>query len=229
MEEKMLRTGSVILIFHLALMFQACDALSLFYASPKQETEEFRMTQEEIRNGVEQLKVENKNLQRRIDTLREENQRIRDENGNKIAEIIRENELLNEQIDKLKEENTRTSDENQILTERLAKLQLEYETLSAQSYEPEEDMGKRRVKVLSGDGDLNSAKEMAKTLRTMGYEIKSVDYAPRPNFSRNTVFFAPQFREEAGHLVDRLGADAVSKPLSWSSVFDLIVVTGKAP
>jgi hypothetical protein len=87
-----------------------------------------------------------------------------------------------------------------------------------------------RIKVLSGDGDLNSAKEAAKKLRNMGYNIKLIDLAPRPNFSRNTVFFAPKFKNEAKSLAPGLGgAVTIFKPLSWSSVFDIIVVTGKNP
>jgi hypothetical protein len=83
--------------------------------------------------------------------------------------------------------------------------------------------------VLSGYGDLNSAKEMAEMLKAMGYRVKSIDYASRSSFSRNTVFFAPEFKKEAEMLVSRLGGDMILKPLSWYSIFDLVVVTGKNP
>jgi phage host-nuclease inhibitor protein Gam len=228
----MIRACLIIFIVHLCFIFQGCATSEHLEGSSKEEAEEFKMTKEEMWNEMERLKVENANLQRQIDTLREENQRIRDENENKIAEmrdenenkiaeVKDENELLNEQINKLKEENKTIGDENQVLTEKLTKLQLQYEL--------EKDIGKLRVKVLSGDGDLSSAKEMAKKLKNMGYQIKLFGYAPRSNFFRNTVFFAPKFQKKGKHLAFSLGGNTISKPLSWSSIFDLIVVTGKSP
>lgn len=217
----MIRACLIIFIVHLCFIFQGCATSEHLEGSSKEEAEEFKMTKEEMWNEMERLKVENANLQRQIDTLREENQRIRDENENKIAEVKDENELLNEQINKLKEENKTIGDENQVLTEKLTKLQLQYEL--------EKDIGKLRVKVLSGDGDLSSAKEMAKKLKNMGYQIELFGYAPRSNFFRNTVFFAPKFENEAKRLVLSLGGNAITKPVTWSSIFDLIVVTGKSP
>jgi len=228
----MIRACLIIFIVHLCFIFQGCATSEHLEGSSKEEAEEFKMTKEEMGNEVQRLKVENANLQRQIDTLREKNQRIRDENENKIAEmrdenknkiaeVKDENELLNEQINKLKEENKTIGDENQVLTEKLTKLQLQHEL--------EKDIGKLRVKVLCGDGDLSSGKEMAKKLKNMGYQIKLFGYAPRSNFFRNTVFFAPKFQKRGKHLAFSLGGNTISKPLSWSSIFDLIVVTGKSP
>ena len=217
----MIRACLIIFIVHLCFIFQGCATSEHLEGSSKEEAEEFKMTKEEMWNEMERLKVENANLQRQIDTLREEDQRIRDENENKIAEVKDENELLNEQINKLKEENKTIGDENQVLTAKLTKLQLQHEL--------EKDIGKLRVKVLCGDGDLSSGKEMAKKLKNMGYQIELFGYAPRSNFFRNTVFFAPKFENEAKRLVLSLGGNAITKPVTWSSIFDLIVVTGKSP
>jgi outer membrane protein OmpA-like peptidoglycan-associated protein len=90
-----------------------------------------------------------------------------------------------------------------------------------------EDMQKIKIKVLSGDGNLGSAKEMAKKLRNMGYKIEFIDHAPRSSFRQNTVFFTPKFQCEATRLVSSLGSNTIVTPLSWYSVFDLIIVTGK--
>ena len=97
----------------------------------------------------------------------------------------------------------------------------------SESYDLVEDMRKTKIKVLSGDGNLDSAKEMAKKLRNMGYKIEFIDHAPRSSFRRNTVFFAPEFQYEAKRLVSSLGGNTIVNPLSWYSVFDLIIVTGK--
>jgi len=143
-------------------------------------------------------------------------------------------ELLHSQINKSKEENQKISKENQILYEKIADLRLKHQTFPSKRFrtqkklvEPEKDIRKFKIKVLSGDGDLNSAKEIAKKLRSIGYKIKLIDQAPRSNFLRNTVFFAPRFQNKAKQLASRLDGNTISKALSWSSVFDLIVVTGK--
>ena len=70
---------------------------------------------------------------------------------------------------------------------------------------------------------------MAEKLKKMGYSINSIGYAPRSNFLRNTVYFAPEFKDEAEQLVVSLGGNRKSKPLNWPSVFDLIIVTGESP
>jgi hypothetical protein len=62
----------------------------------------------------------------------------------------------------------------------------------------------------------------------MGYETESIDFAPRFNFSRNTVYFVPEFQDEARRLALNLGGNAILKPLDWYSVFDVIVVASKA-
>ncbi len=53
-----------------------------------------------------------------------------------------------------------------------------------------------------------------------------IDRAPRADFPVNTVYFAAGCEEEATRVAGQLGKGTVSKPLSWPSVFDLIIVTG---
>jgi len=227
MEEKMFRAYLIILILHLGLIFQGCVALEYLDGSSEEEIKRFKMTKEEMRDEMERLKIENAKLQEQINTPREENQRIKDENEKKMASMIDQNERLNEEIDKLKKDRQKISDENQVLTEKLNKPELKYTTASSKSYELKKDIRKSKIKVLSGDGNLNSARKMAKNLRNMGYKIKLIHYASRSSFLRNTVYFAPKFQKEAKRLVLSLGDNAISKPLTWPSVFDLIVVTGK--
>ena len=100
---------------------------------------------------------------------------------------------------------------------------------SSESYDLVEDMRKTKIKVLSGDGNLDSAKEMANMLRNMGYKTEFIDHASSSSFRRNTVFFAPKFQYEAKRLVSSLGGNTIVRPLSWYSIFDLIIVTGKNP
>ena len=225
----MSRAYLIIVILHLALIFQGCAPLEYLDGSSEEETRKFKMTKDEMWNEIEKLKAENADLQGQINSLSEENQRIRDENESNMASMRDQNEVLNEQVNRLKEENQRITDDNQLLAKRLAELQLKHETLASGSYELEKDIGKLKIKVLSGDGNLNSAKEMASKLRNMDYKIELIHYAPRSNFLRDTVYFAPKFQKEAERLAFSLGGNTVVKPLSWTSVFDLIAVTGKNP
>ena len=225
----MSRTYLIILILHLGFVFQGCAPLEYLDGSPKEEIERFKMTKEEMWNEMERLKTENVDLQSQINVLREENQRIRDENEKEMAGMKDENEALNEQINMLKEESQRASDENQVLAKKLTDLQPKYKTHSPESDELKRDIGKLKIKVLSGDGNLHSAKDMAKRLMNMGYKIGAILYAPRSDFSQDTVYFAPEFQEGAKRLLPSLGSNAISKPLTWPSVFDLIIVTGKTP
>ena len=82
------------------------------------------------------------------------------------------------------------------------------------------------VKVLTGSGGLISARKMARRLKNMGCKVNKIGYAPK-RFSKNTVFYARGFRNEAKGIVGRLGGETIAKPLTWQSIFDIIVVTGK--
>jgi septal ring factor EnvC (AmiA/AmiB activator) len=153
----------------------------------------------------------------------------KDEMWDEMEKLKTENQRLRTQINIFKKDNQRIKDENKGLAAKLATLQHESETVSSKAYELKKDIPTVRMKVLSGDGDLNSAKEMAKKLRTMGYEIELIHYAPRSNFLQNKVYSTPKFQDEAKRIVVELGGNTIYKPLSWPSIFDIIVTTGKHP
>ena len=83
-----------------------------------------------------------------------------------------------------------------------------------------------RLKVLSGDGKIDSARRMSKRLTALGYRVESVGLAQSSDYPANTVYFAANSKKEARALASRLGRDTIVKPLTWKSVFSLIVVTG---
>lgn len=120
-----------------------------------------------------------------------------------------ETEALKKQIDELKAQRDAIRNEKTVLEENLAKLRAV------------------RIKVLTGDGKLASASQMAEMVTAMGYKIEKVDKAPTASFSRHTVFYAPDFRKDADNITKRLGGNAVARPLSWPSIFNIIVVAGK--
>ena len=87
-----------------------------------------------------------------------------------------------------------------------------------------------RVKVLSGDGDPESALLVADVLREKGYEVGDVGVAPSEGFEAHAVFFAEGFADAARAIAREIGHGTNSmigiRPLTWSSVYDVIVVTG---
>jgi predicted RNase H-like nuclease (RuvC/YqgF family) len=84
-----------------------------------------------------------------------------------------------------------------------------------------------KIKVLSGDNSLPSAKKAASKLKKNGYTVKRVDMAPSSKFSGNLVFYSKGMKREAEAIAKLFGGNTRTKPLSWPSVFDIIFVTGK--
>lgn len=85
-----------------------------------------------------------------------------------------------------------------------------------------------KIKVLAGDGNIASARSLSKRLGKLGYPVKLIDKAPRSDFKVNTIFFAPGYQAAAATLAKQLGRGAVSKPLTWQSIFNIIIVTGRS-
>jgi hypothetical protein len=81
-----------------------------------------------------------------------------------------------------------------------------------------------KVKVLSGNGKLPTARQMSKRLIGMGYRVADIGTASRADYTANTIYFAPDYKAEAQRLAARLGGKTIAKPLTWSSVFHIIVV-----
>ena len=81
-----------------------------------------------------------------------------------------------------------------------------------------------RLKVLSGNGKMSSAKKMAGRLTKLGYKVEVVGMATTPDYATDTVYYKPGFEKKAADMAQKLGGRTLTKPISWSSVFDIIVV-----
>lgn len=213
----MFRVCLLVLFVLVAPVFQGCGALGFFKGDSKEGVKETEAGKEQVAKEVTRLRMENINLKKKVDILKKENEEIRKENLREIAKVEVKSGALNEELMKLREENQKIVNENRLLKERL------------QRFTQKKDLRELKIKVLSGDGNFSSAKRMAKRLMGMDYEIRLIGFAPRSNFKKNTVYFAPKFEKEGRSLVSSLGANTVLKPLTWSSIFDLIVVTVKNP
>ncbi len=211
----MFRVCLLILFVFVAPFFQGCGALEFFKGDSKEESKETGASKEEVTNEVTRLKIENRDLKKEIDILKKANKEIRENNRTEIAKAEGRWESLNKELRKSKEQNQKITNNNKPLKEKFQKF--------------EKNLLEVKIKVLSGDGNLRSAKQMAKRLTGMGYKIERIAYAPRSNFKKTSVYFSPKFENEGRRLVSSLGANTVLKPLTWSSIFDLVVVTAKNP
>jgi hypothetical protein len=86
-----------------------------------------------------------------------------------------------------------------------------------------------KIKVLAGDGNIASARSLSKRLAKMGYRVKLIDKAPRSDFDATVVYYGTDHRATAETMAKRLGSGAATRPLTWPSDFDIIVVTGRQP
>jgi len=225
----MSRSLLITLILCVGFILYGCAALEYADGSSKDEIEKFKMSKDKMWNELKKARNENIRLQDQLRALDKENQRTKDEHGNRIKELRDQNELLNEQLIEVKEGNQRLTDENRALAKKLATRQGEYGAPVSESYELGKCLRGLKIKVLSGDGDLNSAREMSKRLKEQGCEIESIHYASRSDFSQNTVYSKPECENKAKRLVSFLGVDTICKPLTWPSAYDIIIVTVNNP
>lgn len=84
---------------------------------------------------------------------------------------------------------------------------------------------KSKIKVLSGSGAIVSALAMAKRLESMGYNVANTGMAPTTEFPNYKVFYSKNNAAQAKRLAGQIGSNAVTAPLTWKSVYDIIVVT----
>jgi len=244
----MLRTCALILAMIMGFVLYGCDS---FDSNPK---ERVKMSKSEMYAELEKLKAGKGKLQKQIDIDKEVSQNLKVENEKKIAYLSERNRSLSQVIHKLKRKVHNLTDDNYALIEKLDKIQADYkispdklENVQAEDETPPEKpenvqaedktspleantavktIEQLKVKVLYGDGNPNSAVELAKRIRNMGYNLQFVDKAPQSNFRITTIFFAPDFKPEANRLMSSLGGKIMLKSLSWPSKFDLIAVTG---
>lgn len=218
-----------LLILALFISLEGCAAtIAKIDGTTEEELKKFNMSKDQIE--VEELKSENQKLRSRINVLKRAQEKSRElekqigtlkeqveierneksESVKKISELEAEKNEFERQVSGLEQEKN-------LLKKRVSNLELG------------KNIGKFGIKVLCGNGDIRSAKQIAERMKKMGYQIKMIDFAPRKTFKRHTIFFALNFGKEAERLVIDLGGETIAKPITWPSKFDFIVVTGKNP
>jgi len=210
---------------------QGCGSFD-FLKSDTGDNPQAEMPESPPQNETERLRMENSSLQQQIAYTKKVSRKSLEECQETLEGTKTEQEALREEIAKLRQANYRMALENKALKEQSRKtvagrtwaLKREGQT-SSRSNKPTP----LKIKVLTGDGDLDTARQMTKKLMKLDYDIRHIGYAPRSDFKKNIIFFKPSSKKTGTRLLSELGGNTVMRPLTWSSMFDIIIVTGGKP
>jgi len=193
------------------LTTSGCSTLGFFDKSSKDDVERSKASIAHLNDQLADLNKELDALKKEVQELKEEAQMEEEEAGTEEGSLTGQAGTVTEK--QIQEEVIESKTEKKKTTEEQPAIQGK-----------EVDLKTLKVKVLSGNGKLSSAREMSKKLIRMGYKIEDIDLAPRKDFTVNTIYFASNYQKEAQHLAARLGGKTISKPMTWSSNFHIIVV-----
>jgi len=228
----MFRRVSVVFVMILCMTMSGCAAMRHVDGSSDEDMKKFRASKDELWNEMEKLEQYNEacrrtiqekkgeidqltkqvaNLNKDIEGLKTEVAPAKGVTKNEIAKPDGEDKSLKDQVSPVKEK-----------TITVDKKDAPQTTTVEKGVEPKVF----RVKVLSGNGKMSSAGAMSEKLKKLGYKIENTGLAPRSNFDVIMIYFAPDYKSEAQHVAKQLGGGAITKPLTWPSVFHMIVVTG---
>jgi outer membrane murein-binding lipoprotein Lpp len=190
-------------------------------AKLEDETKTLRSQVTELNDKIDELDEKTNDLSRNVDDFNAQLSSL----SVRISDLNSQTDVITEKVDRI---NTTVHQINNIKTQSDISIGVDKRLKDLENkITTEKEITKIKVKVLSGDGNLASAKKMSGVLKGFGYNINKVGYAKRDNFLVNTVFFASGYEEEADKIAKQLGGKSISLPLTWTSTFDIIVVTGK--
>jgi len=170
---------------------------------------------------VAELDQKNKELATR-------NEKLQAENNDLMKQAAVKDDLLQKKSEEIAKQDAKQAEMVNEMDRMKAQLAKSREVAIEESPAAKKQAGLKsiRLKVLSGDGKIDSARQMAKRIASMGYKVENVGMADNSDYPTVTVYFAPKYNKEAKALAKKLGKETITKPLSWKSVFNIIVVTG---
>jgi predicted RNase H-like nuclease (RuvC/YqgF family) len=174
-----------------------------------------------LAKNVAELDQKNKEIAAQIERLQAENNDLK-------KQIAVKDALLQKNTEEIAKQEAKQAEMVNEMDRMKAQLAISREVTIEESPAAKKQAGLKslRIKVLSGDGKIDSARQMAKRISSMGYEVGSVEIADHSDYPVIIVYFAPKYKKEAKTLAAKLGKETAVKPLYWKSVFNLIVVTG---
>jgi hypothetical protein len=156
------------------------------------------------------------------------NEKLQAENNDLRKQAAEKDDLLQKKSEEIAKQDAKQAEMVNEVDRMKAQLSKSREVAIEESPAAKKEAGLKsiRLKVLSGDGKIDSARQMAKRIASMGYKVETVGMADNSDYPASTVYFAPKYNKEAKALARKLGKETITKPLSWKSVFSIIVVTG---
>lgn len=225
----MSRRVLTVLVMLICMTSYGCAGMTSFDGDSDNEAEKLNKSKGELWNEVKSLKQSNEESRRII----LEKQKDIDQLNNQTVDLNKEIEALKLEVQQAKEmmqtEIVKTDTEDKSIEDQSNPLKDEPVDIVEKTIpDIRIDPKNLKVKVLSGDGRISSAKAMLRSLTKMGYKAENIGMASRSNFDVTTIYFAPEYKNEAQHLAAQLGGGAVSKSLTWPSIFHIIVVSVEA-
>jgi hypothetical protein len=156
------------------------------------------------------------------------NEQLQAENNDLKTQAAVKDDLLQKKSEEIAKQDAKQAEMVNEMDRMKAQLAKSREVAVVESPAAKKQAGLKsiRIKVLSGDGKIDSARQMAKRVTAMGYKVENVGMADNSDYPASTIYFAPKYNQEAKTLAKKLGKETITKPLSWKSVFNIIVVTG---
>ncbi len=178
----------------------------------KDDNDAYKRSIQEKDGQIDRLNKQLSTMSREIETLKAETQQAPIVMQKAIPKTEGSEAVLKDQVSALK-------DKSSAFEEKAA----------AQTAVAEKGAGAKalRLKVLSGNGKISSAQAMSKKLKALGYRVEDTGLASRTNYRVHTVYYAAGYKSQAQRLAAQLGSGTVSAPLTWPSVFNVIVVAGR--
>ncbi len=205
--------SAVIILTSLMFLLSGCSMFRYLDGSQDSEVLSFH-TGEKVNAQGETESMERK----RIEIEKRAQQQIKEEGEKREQEFSQERSQMKDEIGTLKQQIASLSMETKGLKETQKQEALQNVALSISIQES-------KIKVLSGSGSILSALDMVKKLEAMGYKVGVTDMAPTTEFPKDKVFYSKGKEELAMRLAGQISNNAVTAPLTWNSIFDIIVVT----
>ncbi|MEN6465088.1 MAG: LytR C-terminal domain-containing protein [Syntrophaceae bacterium] len=202
-----------VLVLVMVVSFLGC-------ASVKKDNSGCQQMLRDVHQDLVQCRGENAALAKAKDELavvkKEEQAGIKRLQNENIALSLQVKELQ-DQLDKSKKDAAIAAVEKKIAAQGVAQS-------PAKASAPAAAKSKNRIKVLYGNGKPASAKKLSAKLSSLGYKVEKTGSAARSNYRHNMVYYAKDAKPAAQKLAKQLKAE--SKPLTWKSEFNIVVVAG---
>ena len=233
-----MKRGIILFIFLISIfLLSGCAVLRYLDGSSDEDIKTFNMSRKDLLREMANLQSVNETRKESLDRQQVAINKL-DEQGKANLKAISERQA---QIEKLEKEKVALLEENMKLKtaaapkeDALVEMQAREKAQASAAVEMQTRekaqaaaAKKLRIKVLTGTGKFSAARELSKKIKGLGYKVEWVGRAPKSDFKDDIVYFAEGAKKEAKELADRLGEKTVVKPLTWSSIFDIIVVAGK--